>query len=394
MTSQLTATSVFQQAAQVFPGWNDPDTGLRVLRIQSRGPDEKAPIWSTPYHQCACFLEGGRKVLLNGAGPNGKGQGLVDLSTGKVEVPLTITASIGEVHDGTNMATITCQDNGRSRAAVWDLTQQREVMGYTAEEPWITGSINLLSDGVRAIVWRYVGRPYGEHVHSQHLLLTPGREPELVLDDPGYFCSHAMPCPTDPDLYSYDRWPSPARPIEQAIHLHRLDGSFTEPLKLLPDTIRPVGADHGARDHYMWTPDGRWIVSYLYPHPLPVQETFNHLEFEWWLSATDWRTGEDRSARYPAARWGGHMGVSPDSRHILCGGGPGFDKLFLVSIDELKHSWNEHPLCTYPTTVSRGVNSDPFAMPFALPDQSGVIFNAGWPGPEHGVYLVEWPKQV
>jgi hypothetical protein len=30
-------------------------------------------------------------------------------------------------------------------------------------------------------------------------------------------------------------------------------------------------------------------------------------------------------------------------------------------------------------------------MPFALPDQSGVIFNAGWPGPQHGVYLVEWP---
>jgi hypothetical protein len=27
-----------------------------------------------------------------------------------------------------------------------------------------------------------------------------------------------------------------------------------------------------------------------------------------------------------------------------------------------------------------------------LPDGSGVVFNAGWPGDEHGVYLAEWPK--
>jgi hypothetical protein len=65
--------------------------------------------------------------------------------------------------------------------------------------------------------------------------------------------------------------------------------------------------------------------------------------------------------------------------------------LFLVSIEQLKDGWNERVLCNYPSTVSKGVNADPFAMPFALPDQSGVIFNAGWPGPEHGVYLVEWP---
>ena len=75
-------------------------------------------------------------------------------------------------------------------------------------------------------------------------------------------------------------------------------------------------------------------------------------------------------------------------------GGPGFDKLFLVSIEGLRRGWNERVLCGYPTTVSPGLNSDPFPMPFALPDQSGVIFNAGWPGPEHGVYLCEWPKSL
>jgi len=31
---------------------------------------------------------------------------------------------------------------------------------------------------------------------------------------------------------------------------------------------------------------------------------------------------------------------------------------------------------------------------FRVPEQSGVIFNAGWPGPEHGVYLVEWPTEL
>jgi len=386
--------SLFARAARVFDGWTDTETGMRVLRIHARGTDEKASVWATLYHQCPCFVDGGRKVLLAGAGPDGKGQGLLDLTTGAVEALLPIKASVGEVHDGMNMATIHRREGERAHVAIWDLRQQREVAGYTADDDWQIGSINLLSDGVRAIVWRYRGQAYSEPVHSQHLLLTTGERVETVLDAPGYFCSHTMSCPTDPNLYSYDRWPSPLRPIDQAIHIRTLDGSFEEPLKLLPGTLRPVGADHGARDHYLWTPDGRWIVSYLYPHPLPKQETFNHLEFEWWLSATDWRTGEDRCVRYPPSRWGGHMGVSPDSRQIICAGGPGFDALFLVSIEKLKDGWNEKVLCHYPKTVSKGINGDPFAMPFALPDQSGVIFNAGWPGPKHGVYLVEWPDEL
>jgi hypothetical protein len=58
----------------------------------------------------------------------------------------------------------------------------------------------------------------------------------------------------------------------------------------------------------------------------------------------------------------------------------------------LKHGWNEQVLCGYPRTVSTGLNASPYPYPFALPDGSGVLFNAGWPGPDHGVYLVEWPK--
>ncbi len=384
--------TLFTRAARVFPGWTDPETGLRVLCIHARGADEKSPVWATPYHQCPCFLDGGRKVLLDGANPRGSGQGIVDLTTGRVEAALPIEGSIWEIHDDTDMAAIRYWDG--KRAAIWDLRNHREVIGYTVDDDWALGaSISMVSDGARAIAWRYRGRPYRESIRTQHLLLTPGEPARLLLDAQGYFCSHPVSCPTDPELYAYDRWPSPARPIEQAIHIRSLDGRFEEPLKLLPDTLRPVGADHGARDHYMWTPDGRWIVSYLYPHPLPKQERFNHLEFEWWLSATDWRTGEDRCARYPAGRWGGHMGVSPDSRQIICAGGPGFDKLFLVSIEQLKDGWNERVLCQYPTTVSKGINGDPFAMPFTLPDQSGAIFNAGWPGPQHGVYLVEWPSR-
>ena len=108
----------------------------------------------------------------------------------------------------------------------------------------------------------------------------------------------------------------------------------------------------------------------------------------------DWRTGEDLAAPYPKGRWGGHMQVTPDSRYILCGGGPGFDKLFAVDIAGLRAGWNEHIICSYPQTLSVGNNSDPFPMPFALPDGSGVIFNAGWPGEAHGVYLAEWPATL
>ena len=88
------------------------------------------------------------------------------------------------------------------------------------------------------------------------------------------------------------------------------------------------------------------------------------------------------------------MQVSPDSHYIVCSGGPGFDKLFIVDIEGLRKGWNERLICSFPRTVSAGKNTEPFPYPFVLPDQSGVIFTAGWPGPEHGVYLAEWPADL
>jgi len=62
-------------------------------------------------------------------------------------------------------------------------------------------------------------------------------------------------------------------------------------------------------------------------------------------------------------------------------------------IETLRHSWNEHIIASYPTTTAFSPRG-PFAYPFVLPDQSGVIFNAGWPGEKHGVYLAEWPSEL
>lgn len=66
--------------------------------------------------------------------------------------------------------------------------------------------------------------------------------------------------------------------------------------------------------------------------------------------------------------------------------------MYLVNIDGLKHGWNEEILCSYPETNPEGTMTGYFPYPYVLPDGSGVIFCAGWNGPEHGIYLVEWPK--
>lgn len=385
--------SVFELAASAFPGWTDPDTGLRVLCLHKRGGrDEKSPVWATPYHQYPCFLDGGRRVMLRHAAPDGKRSGVLDLATGAIADLFPADAEPGEVDDRTKLATVSRHDGKHARACLWDLRTGAELAGVSADEYWTNHAINMVSDGRRAVVWQRHGHAYTEPVHSRFLLIEAGKQPRQIFEAHGFHCSHFQSCPADPELYAYDRWPSPPYPIEQAIHLRRIDGDAEEPLKLLPSTVRPTHV-HGARDHFLWTPDGRWIVSYLFLSDIPTQGEFNHFEFDWWLSATDWRTGEDRAAKYPPGRWGGHMGVSPDSKQIICAGGPGYDKLFLVDIEKLKHGWNERVLCAYPKTVSTGKNSDPFPMPFALPDQSGVIFNAGWPGPEHGVYLCEWPRE-
>ena len=401
--------SIFDQAAKVFDGWTDPDTGVRVLRIHTRGAAEDGVIWSTPYHQCRCFLDGGRKMLLHTEPRAGNGENaslVLDLTTGQTERPFPPGYSVGEVCDGTYLASLIVKEADGYRALIWDLRAGREMASFAAPG-WDGPAINFLSDHRRAVVltYRRMGEPLGDigpydkpkiyaaPIQSRHYLLAPGAAPRLLFEADGYFCNHVQGCPTDPDLYAYDRWPTPKRDVPQVTHLRSLDGRIDQPVPLADDALRP-GDMWGARDHYVWTPDGRRIVSYLCPQPIEVGRDFNHFKLEWWLSALDRRTGEDLAARYPAGRWGGHMQMSPDSRYILCGGGPGFDKLFAVAIEGLRQGWNEHVICSYPHTVSRGDNADRFPYPFALPDRSGVIFNAGWPGPEHGVYLAEWPAAL
>jgi hypothetical protein len=387
--------SLFDQAAKVFDGWTDPDTGRRVLRIRTRGQADEGQIWTTIYHQLNCFLDGGRKVLLHRRGRVRKGDPsciLLDLATGEEDCPFPSGCGVGEVCDGTYMASLVTGEGDDYRVMLWDMRAGCELASLHSDG-WTHNAINFLSDGRRALVFYHRGKPYGEHVLSRHWLMVPGEEPRVAMEADGYFCSHVVGCPTDPDLYAYDRWPSPKRDVPQVIHIRTLDGRSDETMRMTADTLCP-GDMWGARDHYVWTPDSRYIVSYLCPHTIELGPNFNHFKLEWWLSVTDWRTGVDIAVKYPPGRWGGHMQVSPDSRYIVCGGGPGFDKLMAVSVEGLRGGWNEHIICSYPKTVSTGKNEGPFTYPFVLPDQSGVIFNAGWPGPEHGVYLAEWPAEL
>ena len=396
----MNTPSLFDRAANVFDGWTDPETGARVLRIFAKNLPRLPGFWGTYYHQFRVFLDGGRKVLLHASrkqpDPEMPHNYAVDLTTGQAAPIAPPEYGVAEVIDETNMATLQNADSPTRRTVLWDLKAGKELASMEAIDGWTMGAVNFLSDGRRALNFHYRGQIYHEKVDSRHYLLTPGEKPRLILDAEGYYCSHLVACPTDPNLYAYDRWPCPKRDVDQAITVRTLDGSFEEPAKLDARALRPADM-WGCRDHYVWTPDGKRIVSYLFPHPMTVmsnQPGFNHFQFEWWLSALDWRTGEDLAAKYPPGRWGGHMQVTPDSRYILCAGGPGYDKLFAVEIEGLRRGWNEHLICSYPKTISAGKNSDPFPYPFALPDSSGVIFTAGWPGDDFGVYLAEWPKSL
>jgi len=361
------ASSLFARASRVFDGWTDCETGVRVLRIRTRREDPEGCVWSTQYHQFRCFVDGGREVLLSRGAPAPGGGGmtyvLLDLTSGETRSPFPPGMIVNSISGDGRLACLQDKAPGRGRAVVWDVVEEREVASAQFEG-WSLNCVDLL-DERRAMAFFWRGRPYRELVHSRHYLLCPDEPPRLVLDAEGYFCSHVQPCPTEPDIYSYDRWPSPARYVDQVLHVRSLDGRWDEPVPLTPDAIRPA-VMWGARDHYVWTPDGKRIVSYLCPEPFDMGPGFDHYKLRWWLSVTDWRTGEDLAAAYPEGRWGGHMQVSPDSRYIVCGGAPGFDRLFAVA----------------------------FPYPFVLPDGSGVIFNAGWPGTEHGVYLAEWPAEL
>lgn len=395
-TQRLT-TSLFDQAAKVFDGWTDANTGMRVLRIHTRGNDADGSVWATQYHQFNCFYDGGRKVVLHGydrkADPPAPAYFMLDLTTGEREFPFPAGTCVTDVRDRGHIACLLRYPVGTTRAAIWDMQACRELASVDCEG-WTLDCINLLSDGERAIVFCARGNIYRERVDSRHYLLCPDESPRLLLDAREAFCSHVQSCPTDPELYTYDRWPSPARYVDQAFHVRSLDGRTDHPVPLSQNAQRPA-VMFGARDHYVWTPDGNRIVSYLSSDAFEFWDpAFDHFKLQWWLSATDWRTGEDFAAPYPEGRWGGHMQVSPDSRYIICAGGPGYDNLMAIDIEQLRHGWNEHIICSYPESQDPKNLGGPFAYPFVLPDQSGVIFCAGWPGPEHGVYLAEWPSQL
>ncbi len=390
--------TLFSQAAGVFEGWEDPETGARVLHIAPRNKGFAPGELHTLYHQFNGFLDGGTKVLLRTgkkayAGGGGLKTYVLDLLTGEVNDPFPEGYNVYEVADETKLALMFRPEPESHVAVLWDMRERREVAVLPIEPGWRISGLQKLSDGSGAVCSHVRGKNYTELVDSKIWLMRPGQKPQLILEASGYFCNHMQSCPTDANLLSYDRWPSPLKDVDQVIHVMTLDGKLHEPAKLDAKAIKPVSM-YGARDHYVWTPDGKRIVSYLNPAPLSTEEvyspSFNHFNIKWVLTALDWRTGEDFSAEYPPGRWGCHMGVTRDSKYIISCGGNGFDRLYVVDIEKLKDGWNERVVCRYPKTVSDGNNVEPFPQPVALPDGSGILFNAGWPGERHGVYLAEW----
>jgi len=395
MHPSTTTPTLFERAARVFDGWTDPDTGVRVLRVMAKNAPPAPGQLATVYHQRRCFLGDGQKVQLYAGQPLREAGWpfvvLLDLATGEITAPFPHGDAVFEVTPHGTTLLMHRQDGAWSRY-LYDLNTGQELARLTVPG-WQTDGCSILADGRRAViaVHRCDGARYESDCVSRLYLLAAGREPQLLDEIGGCYCNHVMACPADPELFAYDAWPSPRYDIDQVIRVRSLDGRIDQPAALDERAPRP-GNFWSVRDHYVWTPDGRRIVSYLAVEPIDMQRVpFNHFTFDWWLTALDWRTGEDYAAQYPPGRWGGHMQVTPDSRYILCAGGPGFDYLFAVEVDGLRRGWNERIICAYPHTVSAGTNDDGFAMPFALPDGSGVLFTAGWPGEEHGVYLAEWP---
>jgi hypothetical protein len=176
--AQLASTTLFDRAAQVFDGWTDPDTGMRVLRLYRRGEDAVEDVWQTLYQQCKCFLDGGRKVLLR-TGRAYSGQGglrfvLLDLTTGEMDDPFPANSAVCEVCDGTDIAILGVFDT-TPRSLVWDLRAGRELASVRVSEGWNFAGIFSLGDGQRAVAAEYRGRPYSEPVQSRHYLLTTVR---------------------------------------------------------------------------------------------------------------------------------------------------------------------------------------------------------------------------
>jgi hypothetical protein len=248
----------------------------------------------------------------------------------------------------------------------------------------------LLADSNQAVVGAYQGldNRWEEPCHSRFYHLEVGKEPRMILDEQGWYCNHLQACPTNSNIFAYDRWPSPWRPEQVIIHLRDLDGN-ERPLPHV-DTVMPSATKLGVqRDHYVWTPDGRRICSYF----SPIHSTSDdHYDFGWWISAIEIETGEDLCCAYPPERWGCHFNPTPDSKYLLSCGGREFQFLYAIEIEALREGWNEKVIFKLPKSIEDGRDNGPYHHPWVLPDQSGVIVSAGWPGPDWGIYMVEWPR--
>lgn len=393
----ITNTSVkpglFERASQCFEGWSDPDTGLRVLRLATRERGGGEWPWHTLYHQCDCFLDGGRTIVLT-AGPGLSGTQpycLLDLTTGEMtDMPIPEGTWVFCVLEGSRTAVLIRNDPAGAGVILWDIDAERTVMSF--DRPgWSHAVTAAIEDGQRVLAVFNQGDNRQPPCRSEMYLLDPDRSPQLVFKSEGYFCNHVQSCPTDPHLFAYDRWPVPPRPTDQVIYLCRLDGSDHAMLPMNPDTRRPGSLWGGQRDHYVWTPDGNAIASYFSPID---SDSKNHYEYGWWVSVMNWRTGRDLAQPYPTDRWSGHFRVTPDSRTIIAAGMGSFQKIFAIDIEGLRDGWNERVLCSYPKTIHIGENEQPYHQPWVLSDQSGVVFTAGWPGPEWGTYMVELPADL
>lgn len=394
LTDAATAgETLFQAASRCFDGWTDDDTGASVLRVIPKGLDYKPGLLHTLYHQNPCYLRGGRQVMIR-SGKHYRGWGgprsyRLDLTTGQVDTPLPDDLEFIEINQPTNRLLASRKSSAQREVVLYDLDAGAELASMTIEGGNMAG-VGMISDGSGMIVGISKGKPYDEPIHSRIFVVRPGADPVLIHETHEWHCNHFQSNPADPSIFSYDRWPTPKRYVEQVIHVMSIDGTFHERLKMDDQTVLPGSIFGCQRDHYLWTPDGKRIASYFSPVNKEIDPaSFNHFDFGWWISATDWKTGEDLAALYPPGRWGCHFGITPDSREAICAGGPGYDQLFAVNFDHLRDGWNERLICRYPPTTSEGHNAEPFPHPHVLPDGSGVLFNAGWPGDEHHIYLAE-----
>ena len=208
--------SVFERAARVFDGSDDPQTGLRVLKVAT-SDREVCPLvaaggtWTTLYHQCRCFLDGGRRAFLYGYPLRGSaptdpkrrrvGQFLMDLTTGEVAEPLPPTCWVTDASDVSRTASLSFQQETERKAVFWDLNTSQPLCSLRVPG-WSLTTSTLLADGRRMLAGFHTGPWRKGRCHSQHYLLHADGRTEQILDADGYFCNHAVGCPADPDLYA------------------------------------------------------------------------------------------------------------------------------------------------------------------------------------------------